>query len=169
MVMQQLFDASGAKLADLRVRAIRQKSVVDNFLRDWTEFGPVQGWKVAFALEADGMVYGIATWGRPVARLEDQETTLQLTRFALHPQAPARSEVVFLQAMETWIRAEMKTARRLITYRDFRDESGEVFDASGWGKQVLDVSGASCTNREGRQGNERPSKVKYTKVLRRVQ
>lgn len=166
-MMAQLFDTASVKLSDLRIRPLRSKAIADNLLQSWTEFGEVQGWRVAFVLEAGTVVYGLATWGRPVARLEDQETTLQLTRIALSPNAPPRAEVLFLAAMETWIHSEMPEICRLITYTDFREESGEMFSETKWAKQVLGVSGATWSNRDGRQGNERPSKVKYTKVLRR--
>jgi hypothetical protein len=170
--MQQMFMPLGKrrkpKAEDLNATFCTSRNFANALLETWErqeDLQHIQGWKVAFALEAEGAVYGLATWGRPVARLEDQETTLQLTRIVYARNAPAKVEVRFVRLCEDLIRANKPEIRRLITYRDYRAESGAVFEELGWHKIILPIETATWINRPNRKGNQRAAKVKYILIL----
>ena len=102
---------------------------------------PPQGWRVAFQLRAPVeswgdlrgySVLGVSTWGRPVARAEDQVATLEHTRMALSPEAPKNSASWFIAANRRWIRNNMSSVNRLIAYVDEMDHSGVTYRADNW-------------------------------------
>lgn len=151
----------------MEVAVTHDANLVNSLLVSWDKFGKAQGWKVAFLLTSGGVtIFGVATWGRPVARLLDQETQLQLTRFALHPKAPIGAEDFFLAEMENWILQNMPMVQTMIGYQDYRLESGGIFGTAGWQRGAVTGAGDSTwTNRPRRRASERPSRIKWTKQI----
>ncbi|WP_051276525.1 XF1762 family protein [Desulfovirgula thermocuniculi] len=76
---------------------------------------------------------GTLMFGRPSARLEDQEHTMELTRMVLLNECPRNSESRVLALAAEWIRRNMPEIRRLISYADpGKGHRGTVYRAAGW-------------------------------------
>lgn len=164
-MQNQLFAGTG----ELRCGVTHDGELVKRLVNEWhSVLTAPQGWKVAFLLSDGPQIIGVATWGRPVARLEDQETTLELTRMALH-DAPHNAATWFLSRMRRWIRVQMPHVNRLISYQDCEKHAGTMYRADNW-KQIY--TGAAqlhtWTNRAGRIGNERTKRAKWEHSLRRI-
>src|SRR5512146_2683421 len=114
----QLFYAPALTARALSVGVTHDGELVKRLVNEWHSIlsAPV-GWKVAFLLCAENSIVGVATWGRPIARMEDQTETLELTRMALH-DAPKNAATFFLGRMRHWIREQMPDVKRLISYQD---------------------------------------------------
>ena len=102
-----------------------------------------------------------AMWGRPSARLEDQETTLELTRLAHSPSIPRNFGSWALARMRKWIRENMPEIVRLISYQDADIHHGTIYKADNWKMVYEKHTVHTWTNRPGRLGNERQHKIKW--------
>lgn len=70
-------------------------------------------------------------WGRPVARNEDQENTLELTRFWTADRTPKNTESMALGKMIRELRS--KGYERLIAYAsEGEDHKGTIYKATNW-------------------------------------
>src|SRR4029077_11125194 len=102
-------------------------------LRAWPlSLPPPVGWRVAFLMYSGGEVVGVSTFGRPVARAEDQVATMEHTRMALGPAAPKNSASWFMARCRAWIRRNMPSVRRLISYVDETRHTGVTYRADHW-------------------------------------
>lgn len=89
---------------------------------------PVQGYKFAVALERDGEKVGAAIAGRPVARNNDDGTTLEVTRLVVR-EGVKNGCSMLLGAIR---RAAFALGyMRVLTYT-LRSESGVSLMAAGW-------------------------------------
>ena len=132
------------------------------------------GWKVAFLLLTDGAgwddlreqrILGVSTWGRPVARAEDQIGTLEHTRMALSPSAPKNSASWFISANRRWIREHMPQVRRLISYVDETDHLGVTYRADNWHIVYRrQPSSGSWQSRPGREGRACVLRTKFERT-----
>jgi hypothetical protein len=133
---------------------------------------PPPGWRVAFLLKCRGAawgdlvgysVVGVSTWGRPVARAEDQSgATLEHTRMALSPGAPKNSASWFIAQNRRWIRENMPEVGRLIAYVDESDHSGVTYRADNWRPIYSRRRKAqSWANRPGRTGRKAILRTKF--------
>jgi len=139
-------------------------AAVDPFIRSWhsTLPNPSPGFRVAFVVYAPNLApVAVATWGRPVARMEDQEHTLELTRFAIGPDAPRNVGSWALARMRRWIRDNMPDVVRLISYQDADAHDGALYKADNWRQVYEKFTDHTWTNRPGRKGTERPHKIKW--------
>jgi hypothetical protein len=135
--------------------------LVKRLINQWhsTRRAPA-GWKIAFLLLESGKVIGVSTWGRPVARLEDQVNTLEHTRMALDSEAPKNSASWFLARNREWIRGRMPEIRRLIAYVDLEKHKGISYLADNWQVVYKERADNSWRNRPGRTGSEARLRMK---------
>lgn len=162
--MDTLWMPTVSDVRECTVGVSHNRQLVQSLIRDWHSIlpNPVPGWRVAFIMCApDGLPLAVATWGRPIARLEDQITTLELTRQANGPYAPRNSSTFMLGRMRRWIRANMPNIKRLISYQDADRHLGTIYKADNWRCVGETYSDASWTNRAGRLGTERKHKMKW--------
>ncbi|MDD3813303.1 MAG: hypothetical protein PHZ02_01545 [Desulfocapsaceae bacterium] len=106
---------------------------------------------------------GVMIFCHPVARLEDQENTLELSRMFLF-DSPKNSESRALSLAEKWIRANRKE-KRIIAYADSGIHSGTIYKAANWtylGIQRLYSWSKSRPNRRGTIGNK---KLKFERII----
>lgn len=163
MTQAQLFSPDTARLC---CGVTHSKELVQRLVNEWhSVLTAPQGWKVAFLLSAGETIIGVATWGRPVARLEDQEATLELTRMALH-NAPKNAATWFSARMRRYIRTNFPQVTRLISYQDVDRHVGTFYKADNWKLVAVKNSEHTWRNRAGRIGNERQHKAKWEKVMR---
>lgn len=90
---------------------------------------PPVGWKFGCGLRLDGVLVGVATAGRPVARHYDDGLTLEVNRTCTDGTRNANSMLYGA----IWRAAKAMGYRRCITYTQ-HDESGASLRAAGWVK-----------------------------------
>jgi hypothetical protein len=88
---------------------------------------PVQGHKFSLAAFAQGELVGVAIVGRPVARLQDEDTTLEVTRLATNG-CPNACSFLYAAARRA---AQALGYARIITYI-LATEPGTSLKAAGW-------------------------------------
>lgn len=162
-----LLQPIATSLSDCRVRRIRSYRLAARLIRLWhsTLPNPPAGFRIAFLVESgDGLPVAVATWGRPVARLEEQETTLELTRLAHGPHAPRNLGSWALARMRREIRLALPEVTRLISYQDADAHDGALYKADNWRRVHERRAGHTWTNRPGRLGTERQHKVKWERT-----
>lgn len=88
---------------------------------------PPVGWKFGVGVNSSGVLVGVATAGRPVARHYDDGLTLEANRVCTDGARNANS----MMYGAIWRAAKALGYRRCITYSQ-RDESGASLRAAGW-------------------------------------
>ena len=88
---------------------------------------PPQGWKFGIAVNDGTSVVGVVTVGRPVARMLDNGTTLEVTRCCTDGTKNAASMLYGA----AWRAAKALGYKRLITYT-LKEEPGTTLIAAGW-------------------------------------
>jgi len=118
-----------------------------------------------------GMKHGIvgaAMWGKPLARMEDQENTLELLRFWTEDYTPKNTESYAIGAMIRDIK-QKGTHERLIAYASTGEEhDGGIYKATNWeeiGKTKARADGGGWENRNGRTTDDTSSKIKFEYTL----
>ena len=113
-----------------------------------------------------GLLYGWvggAMWGKPVARMEDQENTLELLRFWTVDWTPKNTESYALGRMIRDIKAK-GTHDRLIAYASTgQDHDGGIYKATKW-KEVgvrETNTGDGWATRENRANDDPSAKRKF--------
>ena len=90
---------------------------------------PPTGWKFGVGLRLDGVLVGVATAGRPVARHYDDGLTLEVNRTCTDGTRNANSMLYGA----VWRAAKAMGYQRCITYTQ-ADETGASLRAAGWVK-----------------------------------
>lgn len=122
------------------------------------------GCKFSLGIYSDNELVGVMMWGRPIARLEEQDNTLELTRMFLF-DSPKNSESRALSLTEKWIKSN-RTERRLIAYSDTAEgHQGIIYRAANW--KLVKVVRAETWSREGRKrkGMIGGIKLKFERLL----
>ena len=123
----------------LRVVAVSLREANGYVLRWHRHLDPCVGHKFSLAVQDDsGFVHGVAITGRPIARLIDKETTMQIARVATDG-APNACSMLYGASVRKAFRNQAITS--VITYTLER-ESGVSLRASG----------AICEGRAGKPG-----------------
>jgi hypothetical protein len=160
-----LFGKSNAvKVSDCSIGTTTEHRIIDPLIRAWhsTLPNPPPGWRVAFLVYASNLApVAVATWGRPIARMEDQECTLELTRLAHSLDAPYNLGSWALARMRKWIRENMPEIERVISYQNADKHLGTIYKADNWHKVYEKFTEHTWTNRVGRKGTEATHKIKW--------
>ena len=90
---------------------------------------PPVGWKFGVSAQLNGVLVGVATAGRPIARHFDDGTTLEVNRTCTDGTRNANS----LLYGAVWRAAKAMGYKRCITYTQ-SDETGASLRAVGWVK-----------------------------------
>lgn len=153
-------------LNDVRVSEIHNESV-DRFLGEKhylqsVPAGARHRFKFSVPVRIDFI--GAAMWGRPVAREEDQENTLELTRFWTTHFTPKNTESYVLGEMMR--RLEKRGYDRLIAYASTDEEhDGTIYKATNWEKVKETDRDSTWENRQGRNDRDKSSKIKFERKL----
>ncbi len=121
--------------------------------------------KFSLGIYVDDELVGVMIFGRPIARMEQQEGTLELTRMVLF-DSPKNSESRSLGLAERWIKSN-RLERRLIAYSDTaQGHYGTIYRAANW-KLIKDVQVGNWM-REGRnrRGVIGGNKLKFERLLK---
>lgn len=115
---------------------------------------PPTGYLFAIGAERDGLLVGVATIGRPVARALQDGTTAEVTRLATDGTRNACS--MLLGA--AWRAARALGYRRLLTYT-LPSEGGASLRATGW-QCVGEAGGGSWSRPSRHRTDEHPTERK---------
>lgn len=120
------------------------------------------GCKVCLGVYTENELIGVMIFGRPVARKEDQDNTLELTRMFLF-DSPKNSESRALSLAEKWIQ-QNRNEKRLIAYCDTaQGHTGAIYKAANW---MLVSKGRKGMNyRNGRRVIVSLPKLKFERIL----
>jgi hypothetical protein len=78
------------------------------------------------------VIYAVAIWSNPVARLLPQRDWLELRRLAVAPDAPRNTPSRMLAVMTRLIRHSRPDIVNLISYQDTNAHTGGIYRAAGW-------------------------------------
>jgi hypothetical protein len=112
-------------------------------------------------------IVGGAMWGKPIARMEDQENTLELLRFWTEDYTPKNTESYALSRMIRDIE-KMDTHNRLIAYASTgQDHDGGIYRATNWNDLGVrkTTSGTGWENRSERKTADDSKKRKFEYTL----
>lgn len=124
---------------DLTIERIPYERAKD-LNRKWHSRLPRLGGKfgcISFGATHGGIIYAIAIWSNPVARLLPQHEWLELRRLATSPESPRNTCSRMLRIMELLISRDDPTITRLISYQDTEVHTGGIYKAAGWDKVVM--------------------------------
>ena len=88
--------------------------------------------RVCYLAECSNMIYAVAAWSNPVARLLPQLEWLELRRFAIAEDAPKNTASRMLGWMRRDIKQRFPEVLKLISYQDLDTHKGTIYKASGW-------------------------------------
>lgn len=130
--------------------------------------------RVCYAAEFSGVIYAVAAWSNPVARLLPQQQWLELRRMAVSDDAPKNTASRMIGWMVRDIRKRFPEVHRLISYQDCEVHKGTIYAASGWTRADGYVSrkrGLGPTtawasrNRQGRTDQAVAPRMRWEKIL----
>lgn len=157
-------EAVVASASECEVVRTTSRLLCRDLVARWHSTLPVlpPGFRLAFVAYApNGEPVACATWGRPVARMEDFAHTLELTRLATGPGAPKNLCTWMLGKMRRYIRENAPEITRLISYQDADVYRGTIYKADNWTQMYEHFTDHTWTNRPGRLGTERMHKIKW--------
>lgn len=88
--------------------------------------------RVCYLAEAGNLIYAVAAWSNPVARLLPQREWLELRRFAISEDAPRYTASRMLGWMRRDIGKRFPVVVKLISYQDLDAHRGTIYKAAGW-------------------------------------
>lgn len=88
--------------------------------------------RVCYQATHNNIVYAVAAWSNPVARLLPQKIWLELRRFAIAKDAPQFTASRMLGWMKRDISKRFPDVVRLISYQDLDVHTGTIYKAAGW-------------------------------------
>lgn len=88
--------------------------------------------RVCYLAEAGNVIFAVAAWSNPVARLLPQLEWLELRRFAIAEDAPKYTASRMLGWMRRDIAKRFPAVVKLISYQDLDAHKGTIYKASGW-------------------------------------
>jgi len=122
------------------------------------------GCKFCLGVWCNYNLIGVMIWGHPIAKMEEQDNTLELTRMFLF-DSPKNNESKALSLAEKWIKLH-RTERRLIAYSDTAEgHQGTIYRAANW-KLIKNVPiGTWTRNNRKRRGIIGGIKLKFERRL----
>jgi len=109
-------------------------------------------------------VVGAAFWGKPVARMEDQENTVELLRFWTSDTTPKNTESKALGKMMRDM--EDKGYDRMIAYSSSgEDHEGTIYKATNWELSKETSRSGTWENRSNRNDRDKADKKKFVKKV----
>lgn len=135
----------------LKLERIRDNSWRTYIIKNHPMHTAPAGCKICWGVYFAGSLRGVIVWGRPVSSNEDQEFTLEESRFYLDDTCPTNSESRVLSIAVRLVHREYPHIRRLIAYCDTASGfTGTYLKACGWTCLGLRPKHDGWTHRPGR-------------------
>jgi hypothetical protein len=159
------FDLDSLKVAEISGEGARKKVdhiIERNHYLQSVPFVPTKHrYLITFGLKG---VVGAAAWGKPVARMEDQEDTVELLRFWTADSTPKNTESKALGYMMRDMKD--KGYERLIAYAsEGENHEGTIYRATNWEIEKRTNRSGTWENRSGRNDRDKADKIKFCKQL----
>jgi len=158
-------------LDDLRVAEVSGKGASkkidhiierNHYLRSVPDPSVKHRYVISFGLSG---VVGAGVWGKPVARMEDQEDTVELLRFWTSNCTPKNTESKALGMMMREM--EEKGYDRMIAYASSgENHQGTIYKATNWELSKEFSRSATWENRSDRNDRDKTDKRKFVKEVR---
>lgn len=157
--------AGGLTLSDVSVAEVHTQYVDREIHRNHYLDTIPAGARARYLVSA-GLRYGVigaAMWGRPVARREDQERTLELTRFWTEDYTPKNTESYALSRMVRRLRNDGRFDRLIAYASTGQGHEGGIYKATNWiDLGIRDTHGGDgWENRRGRTNGDDSPKRKF--------
>jgi hypothetical protein len=138
----------------MKLKTISLKSANEFVATNHRHHKPVVGHKFSLSAIQDEKIVGVVIVGRPVARLRDNGTTLEVTRLCTDG---TRNVCSFLYGAA--VRAGKALGYQKIGTYTLPEEGGASLRASGW--ELIGRRGGGTWNRSGRQRDDKaPLQIK---------
>lgn len=120
-----------------------------------------------FAGIYDGLIYCVGIWSLPCSwALPQDESWLELRRFAIAPDSPKNTGSRGLRIMELLIRKLKPRTRILCSSQDTANHNGTIYAAAGWHKTELSKGGEwDCAARPRPKAQSTAPKQRWEKCL----
>lgn len=115
--------------------ATTQRDTFKTLNKQWHSRLPLIGGSVGriyYKAEHEGLIYAVAMWSNPVARMLPQMEWMELRRLAIADDAPKNTASRFIAWMVRDIKKRFPEVVRLISYQDCDVHTGTIYKASGW-------------------------------------
>lgn len=125
-----------------------KREIINDFLDKYHYFGKVQGWKLCYVVLYKSEIIGVITLGRPVARLEDQIFTLEITRMCFKYRIHNLCSYTLSKIIK-----DIKTNthyKRIIAYADTTIHSGSIYLACNFKLIGIKKHSSTWLNRPNR-------------------
>jgi len=123
---------------DLQLTRERSRTDVNRFLKRHHPRGGVPGWLACFGARFQGHLVACVVLERPSARMLDDGTVVEVTRFAIREDRPSNTGSRLIARGRRW--AELEGYDRIISYAGVAGNKGIVYQAAGF--NCADVSTA---------------------------
>jgi len=138
----------------------RSHKTVNRFLERVHPRGDVAGWKACFGARYEGHLVACIVLSRPSARMLDDGSVVEITRFGIRDDRPANTGSWLISRARMW--CELEGFDRLIAYAGVSGNKGITYQAAGFecrDKSIADGSG--WTNRTDRDEWEDYERRRY--------
>jgi hypothetical protein len=139
----------------LSAHPITWRNAVAFIAKHHRHHAPPRGCLFCISAVHDGQIVGVAIIGRPVARMNQDGVTAEVTRLATDG---ARNACSFLYA-RAWQAAKAIGYRRLITYT-LPEEGGASLRGAGW-RLIGEAGGGKWTRRSRPRDDAHPTQRKF--------
>ena len=138
------------KLTSLTLTRERSRDAVNQFLERHHPRGGVSFWFACFGARYKGSLVACVVIERPSARMIDDGSVCEITRFGVRDDRPANTGSWLIAKAREWV--ELEGFERLITYAGVAGNYGTVYEAAGF--ECDDVTQSDGTGWESREGRD---------------
>ena len=119
-----------------------------------------------FCADHEGVIYAVAVWTSPVARMLNDGETIELRRFAISQDAPKNTGSRVLSVMCRLMRKSHPELSRAVSYQDVDVHNGTIYSAAGWVRAAVSKGRQwSCRSRARRDVQSSSDKIRWEKRL----
>jgi len=138
-----------ASVSDLSLTRERSQTDVNRFLKRHHPRGGVSFWYGCFGARYQGHLVACVVLERPSARMLDDGTVAEITRFGIRDDRPANTGSWLIARARKW--AELEGFDRLISYAGVAGNYGTTYEAAGFElDETTQADGSGWTNRNDR-------------------
>jgi len=143
--------ARAGSVTDLTLTRETSRNAVNQFLEREHPRGGVQFWHACFGARYDGSLVACVVFERPSARMLDDGSVIELTRFGVRDDRPMNTGSWLIAKARNW--AELEGYDRLVTYAGVSGNYGTVYEAAGFECDDVSISDGAgwTTHAEDRQ------------------
>ncbi len=113
--------------------------------------------------------FGVAIYSSPVNQKYDMETTLELRRLAIKPEAPKNTASRIISQTIKKINQKFETVTTIISYQDTEVHKGTIYAASNWEKKGLTKYNTWGKSRRRNKDQATGDKIRWEYTIKKNQ